>query len=44
MPLRYYPRGVVVYVLRAIGGVKGDPNTVAHLVEVLKISEESRKF
>jgi hypothetical protein len=41
MPLRYYPRGFCVIVLRAISGFKPHSDTVSALVEILQISEES---
>ena len=44
MPLRYYPRGVVVYVLRAVGGLEVNLNAITKLVKILKIFEESRQL
>ena len=44
MPLRYYPRGFCVIVLRAIGGLEVNLNAITELMKILKIFEESRQL
>ena len=44
MPLRYYPRGFRIIVLRAIGGLEVNHDAITELVKILKIFEESRQL
>lgn len=44
MPLGFILGAFVVYVLRAIGGLEVNLNTITKLVKILKIFEESRQL